>query len=89
MARTGFEELDTGTVSSDTNDSWSFGTPRQTGSFVDDPRIPLSSGLLLELLSGVYYAMLVIFGFLYIMLKSHRESKKTSQYNLTHNFAKC
>ena len=61
MARTGFEELDAGLASFDANDSWSSGTPRQTVSFVDDLRIPLSSGLLVELLTGIYYAMLVIY----------------------------
>jgi len=64
LTRTGFEELDAGVVSADANDSWSSGTPRQTASFVDDPRIPLSSGLLVELLSGVYYAMFVTFCFI-------------------------
>ena len=63
MARTGFEELDAGLASSEANDSWSSGTPRQTVSFVDDLRIPLSSGLLVELLTGIYYAMLVIYFF--------------------------
>jgi len=61
LARTGFEELDAGLASFDANDSWSSGTPRQTVSFVDDLRIPLSSGLLVELLTGIYYAMLVIY----------------------------
>ena len=60
LARTGFEELDTGPVTSDANDSWSSGTPRQTMSYMDDARIPLCSGLLVELLSGIYYAMLVV-----------------------------
>ena len=63
MAKTGFEELDAGLVSFDANDSWSSGTPRQTVSFADDLRIPLSSGLLVELLTGIYYAMLVLFIF--------------------------
>jgi len=69
LARTGFEELDAVPMSADANDSWSCGTPRQTPSLVVDPRIPLNSGLLLELLSAVYYAMLVnvLFCFLYFI----------------------
>jgi len=61
LARTGFEELDNGSVAADANDSWSSGTPRQAASYLDDLRIQLSSGLLVDLLSGVYYAMLVTF----------------------------
>ena len=72
LARTGFEELDAGgPVASDANDSWSSGTRRQMASYVDDPRIPLSSGLLVELLSGVYYAMLVaLFCFIHLSVVS-------------------
>jgi len=68
LARTGFEELETGPVAYDANDSWSSGTPRQTVSCVDDPRIPLSSVLLVELLSGIYYAMLVTFCFVFLSI---------------------
>jgi len=59
LARTGFEELDTGggAMSNDANDSSSSGTPHHTVSFTDDPRIPLSTSLLVELLTGVYYAL--------------------------------
>ena len=60
LARTGFEELDARALSFDGNDCWSSGTPRQTTSLTDDPRIPLSSGLFVDLLTGVYYAMLVV-----------------------------
>jgi len=59
LARTGFEELDAKALSCDGNDCWSNSTPRQTLSVADDPRIPLSSGLFVELLTGIYYAMLV------------------------------
>jgi len=61
LARTGFEELDANLLSSDANDGWSSGIQHQATSVADDRRIPLSSGLLMELLSGVYYAMLVSF----------------------------
>ena len=71
LARTGFEELDAVPVSSDVNDSWSSGTPHQTASYVDDPRIPMSSGLLVELLSGVYYAMLVHCCLVFVNMFSH------------------
>jgi len=65
LARTGFEEADAGHVSFDT---WSTGTPRQTAvSFIEDLRIPLSSALLVELLSGIYYAMLVCYFFVYFL----------------------
>ena len=61
LARTGFEELDADLLSSDANDCWFSGTQHQAPSVADDRRIPLSSGLLMELLSGIYYAMLVTF----------------------------
>lgn len=58
LARTGFEGLDNSLpVIIEQSDSVSNGILRRGISFSDDLRIPVSSGLLVELLSAVYYAM--------------------------------
>jgi len=58
LTRTGFEGLDDSLPASiDQSDMVSNGIFRGGVSFAEELRIPLSSGLLVELLSAVYYAM--------------------------------
>jgi hypothetical protein len=58
LARTGFEGLENSVpVIIDQSDNVSNGILRRGISFSEDLRIPVSSGLLVELLSAVYYAM--------------------------------
>jgi hypothetical protein len=58
LTKTGFEDLgETGPSLLDFSDSLSSEIPRRNICFAEELRIPLSSGLLVELLSAVYYVM--------------------------------